>query len=304
MQICVTGGAGFIGSHLVDRLLNEGHRLVVIDNLLRGKKTNIQEHIQNRRMTFLENDIRDYKFISQAMEGCEVVFHLAAQSNVMGAVENIDYSFETNVVGTFNTLKAARLNNVRRFIFTSSREVYGEADYLPVDEYHPLSSKNTYGASKVAGEKYCQVFQNMGSFEMVVLRLANVYGERDFDRVIPIFLDRAFNGKNICIYGGKQVIDFISVEIIVDALLMALYNNEFLSGPTNIGSGQGTTLFSLVNRVKALTQTKSEVIIEPPRSVEVVKFVADNKRFSKVYQKMVPDDPLYYLPKMIEKLPE
>lgn len=302
MKILVTGGAGFIGSHLVDRLISDGYDVVVTDNLFRGKLENIKQHIDSGKINFHNTDIRDYSGLLKVMQGCEVVFHLAAQSNVMGAVENIDYSFESNVVGCFNTLKAAKETGVKRFIFSSSREAYGEAQYLPVDEKHPLSSKNTYGASKVAGEKYCEVFQNMCDLETVIFRLANVYGERDYNRVIPIFLNNAFNNKDIHIYGGKQVIDFISIEIIVEAFMQAINNQEALSGPTNVGAGKGVTLFDLAGRIMKLTDTDIKVAVDPPRTVEVVKFTANIERFKKIFDIRLPEDPLYYLETMIKKL--
>jgi UDP-glucose 4-epimerase len=302
MKILVTGGAGFIGSHLVDRLISDGYDVVVTDNLFRGKLENIKQHIDSGKINFHNTDIRDYSGLLKVMQGCEVVFHLAAQSNVMGAVENIDYSFESNVVGCFNTLKAAKETGVKRFIFSSSREAYGEAQYLPVDEKHPLSSKNTYGASKVAGEKYCEVFQNMCDLEVVIFRLANVYGERDYNRVIPIFHNNAFNKKDIHIYGGKQVIDFISIEIIVEAFMQAINNQEALSGPTNVGAGKGVTLFDLAGRIMKLTDTDIKVVVDPPRTVEIVKFTANIERFKKIFDVSLPEDPLYYLETMIKKL--
>jgi len=302
MNVLVTGGAGFIGSHLVDRLVKEGFNVRVLDNLHRGKKENIQTHLENNAIEFFPNDIRFYDQIEELFADTEIVFHLAAQSNVLGAVGDIDYSFNSKVVGTFNVLKACKKHGVRRLIFTSSREAYGEAQYLPVDENHPLTSKNTYGASKVAGEKYCQVFQNMGDFEVVILRLANVYGERDFDRVIPIFLNNVFNNQNIHIYGGKQVIDFVSVEIVVEALMQSMNNQQALEGPTNVGSGKGTTLFELAERIMQLTNTESKIIVDPPRTVEVVKFTAKIDRFKQIFHVNVPEDPLYYLPEMIGKI--
>lgn len=302
MKILVTGGAGFIGSHLVDRLVKENHDVTVLDNLYRGRLENIQAHLQSRRIRFFQADIRKFEEIEKHFKNVEAVFHLAAQSNVMGAVHDVDYSFYTNVVGTYNVLKACQQNKVARLIFTSSREAYGEARYLPVDENHPLDSKNTYGASKVAGEKYCQVFQNMGALEVVILRLANVYGERDFDRVIPIFLNNVFDKKDIHIYGGQQVIDFVSIEIVVETLLQSLFNKEAIAGPTNVGSGKGTTLFDLANKIMELTHSKSKVVVEPPRSVEVVKFTADVTRFKQIFNVPLKEEPLYYLPKMIEKL--
>jgi len=301
VNILVTGGAGFIGSHLVDRLVDKGHRVRVLDNLFRGKRENIARHLKDKTVEFYDSDIRFYDRIAPLFDDVEVVFHLAAQSNVMGAIENLDYSFYSNVVGTFNVLKAAASAGVRRLVFSSSREAYGEARYLPVNEEHPLDSKNTYGASKVAGEKYCQVFQNMGELEVVILRLANVYGERDFDRVIPIFLENVARGKDIHIYGGQQVIDFVSVEIVVETMEQAMENQKALEGPTNVGSGKGTTLFQLAERIMQITGSKNKVVVDPPRSAEVVKFTADVTRFKTIFNVPLPDDPLYYLETMVRK---
>jgi len=298
MKVLVTGGAGFIGSHLVDRLVADRHEVVVFDNLFRGKLENIREHIDHNRIIFLKQDIRNYDQVKQACAGCEVVFHLAAQSNVMGAVEDIRYSFSANVIGTFNVLEAAKEQNVRRLIFSSSREAYGEAQYLPVDEKHPLESKNSYGASKAAGEKYCQVFQNSGDLEVIILRLANVYGLRDFNRVIPIFFDNVKNQQDINIFGGEQVIDFIAVPDVVEIMIQSINNTAALSGPTNIGSGQGTTLFELANSIMQLFGNSSRLNVQSPRSAEVVKYTANISRLKEIFDINLAADPLYYLKKM------
>jgi len=299
MKVLVTGGAGFIGSHLVDRLMSEGHQVTVVDNLHRGREENIRAHVQHPQFSFQRRDIRRYDGLEALCSGQDVVYHLAAQSNVMGAVSNMDYSFETNVIGTFNMLKAAKAGAVKRFIFTSSREAYGEARYLPVNEEHPLDAKNAYGASKAAGEKYCQVFQNTFGMATVILRLANVYGPRDFDRVIPIFMERVKAGKNLQIYGGKQVIDFISVEIVVQALMQAATNEQAVLAPTNIGSGTGTTLFELAERIIKLLGGKSRIDLQPARSQEVVRYTADTKRMHTVFDLNCPQDALYFLPQML-----
>ncbi|MGD9899310.1 MAG: SDR family NAD(P)-dependent oxidoreductase [Calditrichaceae bacterium] len=299
MKVLVTGGAGFIGSHLVDRLLENDFKVVVLDNLHRGKLKNIQKHIDMGKIEFIDGDIRDYDTVMGAVQNCDTIYHLAAQSNVMGAVSDLDYSFSTNVIGTFNMLKASHESGVRRFIFSSSREAYGEAQYLPVDEMHPLSSKNTYGASKVAGEKYCEVFQNMSSMEVVILRFANVYGERDIDRVIPIFLRNVANGKDIHIYGGNQIIDFISVHTVIDILIQSSDNKKALQGPTNVGSGKSTTLFDLANRIMELSGSKQKVIVDPPRSIEVIKFTADIGRMQDIFYFTEINDSLSYLNEMI-----
>src|SRR5688572_31537165 len=153
MRVIVTGGAGFIGSHLVDRLVRDRvGEIVVIDNLARGRWEHLAAHADDPAVRRVEGDVRDAGLLMAEFEGASVVYHLAAQSNVMGAVTDVGYSFTTNVAGTFHVLEAARARGVGRVVFTSSREVYGDAEALPVDEGHRLDAKNAYGASKAAGE--------------------------------------------------------------------------------------------------------------------------------------------------------
>src|SRR5450432_2837142 len=152
----VTGGAGFIGGHLVDRLVARGDEVVVLDNMKRGRREKLEAHLRTGRARLVEGDIRSFDAIAAVVPGCDVVYHLAAQSNVMGAVQDPDYSVTTNVLGTFNVLRAAAEARVRRVVFTSSREVYGEPRTLPAREDQPMLAKNPYGASKVAGEAYCR----------------------------------------------------------------------------------------------------------------------------------------------------
>jgi UDP-glucose 4-epimerase len=237
MRILVTGGAGFIGSHLVDALVDRGEDVVVLDNFKRGRIEHIERHIDAGAITLVAGDIRDEQTLAAAIEGTELVYHLAAQSNVMGAVTDMDYSFTTNVVGTYNVLKAAADSGVRRLVFSSSREVYGDSDDIPVREDAPLAAKNPYGASKLAGEAYCRVWQAATGIDCMVLRLANVYGPRDRDRVIPTWLRRAGEGDDLEVYGGRQVLDFIWVGHAVDALLSAASCRN--DGAVNVGSGEG-----------------------------------------------------------------
>lgn len=300
MKALITGGAGFIGSHLVDRLVaDKVEKVVIYDNLFRGKRQNIAHHLDNPRVTFLEADIRDYDRLVEAVRGADVVYHLGAQSNVMGAVTNVDYSFTTNVVGTYNVLKAARETGVGRVVFSSSREVYGEPRYTPVDEEHPIGSKNTYGASKVAGEMYCRVFHNLFDVQTAVLRLANVYGSRDFDRVIPIWLGRARQGLNLEVYGGRQVIDFVWIDLVVEAFVRAS-TYDIVGQPVNVGSGTGTAILDLAQRILELVDTTSHVAIQPARSAEVVRFVAQVDRMRALLSLEPPADPLAYLPSMVK----
>jgi UDP-glucose 4-epimerase len=299
MKILVTGGAGFIGSHLVDRLVADGWGdILILDNLLRGRLANIAHHQDNARVQFRQADIRDYETVCDAARGADLIFHLAAQSNVMGAVIDVDYSFTTNVVGTYNVLKAARECGGRRVMFTSSREAYGEARYLPVDEDHPLGSKNTYGASKVAGEMYCRVFAGNFGLETAVLRLSNVYGARDYGRVIPLWLERANRGENLIVYGGQQVIDFLWVDQAVEALLRAS-RADIVGQPVNVGSGQGTPILDLAERILQLIPTASRLDLQPARAVEVAKFTARVDRMRELLGLEPPADPLFGLPQLV-----
>lgn len=238
-------------------------------------------------------DIRDGVAVRDALVGCDLVFHLAAQSNVIGAVSDAQYAFDTNVVGTFNVLEAAKQGRVKRLIFTSSREIYGEPHRLPVRESSLPCPKNAYGVSKLAGELYCRLAASQG-LEVVILRLANVYGPRDRDRVIPLFLKAARKGSPLFIYGGHQVIDFVWVETVVDALMEAGFG-PWVKAPVNIGSGKGTTVLELAERIVALTGSESTIEILPARGVEVSRFVADTSRARRFWKLLTPSDPLVHL---------
>lgn len=293
MRVLVTGGAGFLGSHLVDALVAAGDEVIVLDNLYRGSAANIDPHLRTGAVTFIEGDIRDYPAVLEAAGRTEVVYHLAAQSNVIGAIKDTDYSFTTNVAGTYNVLKAAAATGVRRLVFSSSREVYGEPESLPVPESAPLAAKNPYGASKVAGEAYCRVWESTTGLECRILRFANVYGPRDRDRVIPIWLGRARRDEPLELYGGEQVIDFVWVGKAVEALLAAARSE--LTGPINVGSGTGVTLPHLAQRLLEETGSPSKLETLPARGVEVVRFVADIERMQRVLG-VTPDiDPLAHL---------
>lgn len=307
MRVLITGGAGFIGSHLVDRLLNGQARgsapdieLVVLDNLRRGRRAHLEPHLSAGLLRFFEADIRDEATLHEAMRGVEVVIHLAAQSNVIGSEQDRDYAFTTNVVGTYTALKVAEAAGVRRFLFSSSREIYGEPETLPVREDAPLAPKNAYGASKVAGEMYVRIAQARHALETVIFRLANVYGPRDSERVIPLWLDRARRGEELLLYGGEQIIDFVWVGDVVEALAQAaLADRQVIAGQTiNIGTGIGTPLVEVARRILALSTSAVGMRTVPAREVEVRRFVADPARLQVVLG-LKPEPPLTHLPDML-----
>lgn len=297
-RVFVTGGAGFIGSHLVDRLSVDGvPEVIVLDNLGRGSVRNLRASWD--RIRFIRADIRDKGALSENIAGADLVYHLAAESRVMDAEEDLERTFSTNVQGTFNVLSTALETGVRRVVFTSSREVYGDPKELPVPEEAPLTPKNAYGASKAAAELWCRVFQARG-LEVVILRLANVYGPRDYGRVIPTFIGAARKGLPLVLYGGNQVLDFIWIERVVDALVWAsTAKPEFVNQPLNVGSGVGTPLTALAERIRAHFGDQLPIKVEPSRSVEVERFVADTCRLKALLGAAEDGDPLAHLGELI-----
>lgn len=299
MHLFVTGGAGFIGSHLVDRLLSDpAHMVTVYDNLSRGSLTNLQQHAQAGRLTFVEGDIEDAARLATALRGAEIVFHLAAVATVMEAERDPAHTFRANAEGTEQVLHAALAAGVERVIHASSREVYGEVEHLPVPETTRLGSKNTYGASKVIAEAVCARYVGQG-LPVTILRLANVYGPRDVGRVIPLFVNSALRGQALTLYGGQQILDLVWVGDVVEAMCQAAFRAEWIAEPVNVGSGLGLSIRELAHRVVAEARSTSVVRVEPSREMEVVRFVADLARFRHYFAIPVPTEPVARLDEVI-----
>ena len=297
MKILVTGGAGFIGSNLVDRLVRDQcEDVCVLDNFSRGRIENLS-HSSNA-IRIVDGDILDTARLQAEMAGTEVVFHLAALSNVLDCVHNPTAAIRTNVEGTRQVLEAARQARVRRVVLASSREVYGEPANLPVLESSPINPKNVYGASKVAAEELCAEYA-AGGLELMVFRLSNVYGIRDRGRVIPLFIERALRAEPLTIYGKDKLLDLVWIENLVDVLVLAAQHPS-PAHPVNIGCGKGTRLIELATRVCALTEQRSPVQIADQREPEVEHFVADVTAARKLFNLHCPDDPLEYLPHVVE----
>jgi UDP-glucose 4-epimerase len=299
VRAVVTGGAGFLGSHLVDALIARGDEVVVVDNMRRGRTDNLRRHLASSRFHFLEGDIRDEGLMAAALTGAGLVYHLAAQSNVMGAHDDVDYSFTTNVGGTVTVLKSMAAAGVKRMIFASSREVYGEQQALPVREDAALNAKNLYGASKLSAESYCRAWTNALGVECIVLRFANVYGQRDSQRVIPLWLEQAQRGHDLTLFGGEQVLDFVWIGTAVQALLAAAECPA--DGPINVGSGKGTRLPDLAQMIKDLTGSRSEIRIAPARGAEVVRFVAHVEKMQAMLGVAPAAEALEQLPLMLRQ---
>ena len=292
----VTGGAGFIGSHLVDRLVQDrAGKVVVIDDFSRGRT----EHLAQSRdqISIVKGDICDSKLLKREMAGASLVFHLAAQSNVLEGFRDPDAAFESNVVGTYRVLREAAAAGVKRVVFSSSREVYGDPASLPVHESAPVAPKNAYGVSKAACELYCRLSAQSG-MEVVVLRLSNVYGSRDRGRVIPLFIEQASNGMPLTIFGKEKTLDFLWIENLVDVLCEASHK-ACPNHPVNVGSGKGVRLIDLAQSIRALTGGVSKIDVSEERAPEVGQFIADVSTACALFGLKCPNDPIEYLPKLI-----
>ena len=299
-RVLITGGAGFIGSHFVDRLIANGvSEVVVLDNLNRGRLENLKGSWE--RMRFMQGDIRDRRLLRELLPGKDVVFHLAAVSRVVEAEEDLDRTFAVNVQGTFNVLSAALEAGVHRVVFASSREVYGEPDYLPVPEKAPLKPKNGYGTSKASAELWCRLFRCRG-LDVVILRLANVYGPRDYGRVIPTFLECARKGQPLVLYGGRQVLDFIWIETVVEVLIRA-GTMKLLAGvdAVNVGSGKGVALTELADQVRSRVTHPVPIQVHPSRAVDVDRFVADIDQLQRLFGVIPEEDPLAHLGELVSE---
>jgi len=255
MKILVTGGAGFIGSNLVDKLIQLNHQVVVIDNLSTGKKENI-----NSNCKFYDLDIVDKNlFRVFEEENPSLVFHLAAQVDVARSFTNPYEDAMTNILGTINILEACRKNQVRKIIFASSAAVYGIPQYLGIDEKHITKPISFYGYSKLTSENYIQMYSNAYELDYSILRYANVYGPRQNYNgeggVIAIFINKILNLEIPSIYGdGNQNRDFIYVDDVVNANISAI--NKGNKVILNVGTGRSTSINELYEIIKVSMNTK------------------------------------------------
>lgn len=286
MRVLVTGGAGFIGHHLVPALVSRGHDVVVIDNFRRGRWR--LPALAGARV--VQGDIRDIDSCRAAAAGARAVVHLAAQSAVISSETDPAATIATNVTGTWNVVTAAREAGATHLVFASSREVYGEPARLPVHEDAPLAPRNLYGASKVAGEALVSTLRGTGTAPSI-LRLANVVGSGDADRVVPLWVTAAQRGQPLKVFGGTQELDFVPVATVV-AAIVRLVERGPVGAPVNVGSGTRTSLLALADRLRAEIGSGVPVEILPPRGPEVMRFQADVRRMRALLGIEPPCDPL------------
>lgn len=296
--IMVTGGAGFIGSHLVDHLLENGAYVIIVDDLSRPRNQWLSDRQGNERLRVITASILE-RDLDNLMQNVQVVFHLAAISRVMDALADPERTFSINLNGTVRVALAAQRAGVRRLVFSSSREVYGNPASLPVDEDAPRNPINIYGISKAAAEMALNALTNHEP-ETVILRLANVYGPGDSGRVIPTFINNASRGLPLVLYGGKQLLDLVWIEEVVRVLIMAGFSCSPIAGPVNIGSGVAIPIRALAERVISLSPNGCDIQLEPCRDVEVERFQANLDRAIQYFSLYPQSDPLVHLAKMIK----
>ena len=269
MRVCVTGGAGFIGSHLVDRLIALGHTVLVIDNLTTG----VREFV-NPKAVFIEMDVRDANIESIFADfKPQVVFHEAAQTMVPASMENPKMDCDVNLLGLVNILEASRKHKVEHFLMPSSAAVYGDLDTLPLTEDMIGKPTSFYGLTKLTGEGYLRIYEQAFGLKTVCFRYSNVYGPRQGDGgeggVISIFTRLINEGQGLTIFGdGEQTRDFIYVDDVVEANIKAM-NHPELTGVYNISTNTSTSVNKLVSYFKSISNKDLPVYYEAERTGDI-----------------------------------
>ena len=268
MKALVTGGAGFIGSNLVELLLAEGHEAVVLDDLSSGYTENLREDA-----TFVQGDVSAPGVAESAAAGCDVIFHLAASVGNTRSIDDPVRDSEVNAIGTLRVLEAARVHGITRVVFSSSAGIFGELKTLPIAEDHPQDPDSPYGTSKLAAEKMCLVYNKLYGMRNVCLRYFNVYGLRqrydDYGNVIPIFAERMLRGQDVTIFGdGEQTRDFVNVTDVARANYQAGISAD-AAGAFNLGSGTRISINALATMMAERVERPVTIVHGPERPGDV-----------------------------------
>ncbi len=278
-KVVITGGAGFIGSHLTDELVRRGYCTVIVDDLSTGRIENIVELLKNKNLEFVQGSINDLPLLEELFRDVSYVFHQAAIPSVPQSIDNPIVSHETNITGTLNVLLAARDNGAKKVICASSSSVYGDTSTLPKREDmvpHPLSP---YAVTKLTNEYYAQVFSRIYRLPTICLRYFNVYGPRQdlnsqYSAVIPQFIRNLIEGNPPIIFGdGNQTREFTFINDIVEANILAAKSDS--CGLLNISSGENITINQLTELIMELVGKKIEPIHQEPRPGDILHSVAD-----------------------------
>lgn len=287
MKYLVTGGAGFIGSHITRTLLEQGADVRILDNFSTGKRENVEEltgQFNGPQLEILEGDVRDPSRVKDAVRGVDVIFHEAAFVSVPQSMDQPQECFDVNIAGTSLLFDAARKASVRRAVIASSAAVYGESDALPLVEETPLQPLSPYAVSKRVDEMYGELFTNTFGFEVVALRYFNVYGPRQrpdsmYAAAIPIFARRLLDGKPVTIFGdGGQTRDLINVQDVVRANLVASEHPNAAGKIFNICAGVETRLLDLLEVLYELFPNAPQPAFAPPRAGDIYRSVGSPQK--------------------------
>ncbi|MEC0090741.1 NAD-dependent epimerase/dehydratase family protein [Paenibacillus macquariensis] len=281
MKVLVTGGLGFIGSHVVDRLIEDGIETVIVDNISGASGS----CYRNPAAVLYVNDIRDEALDDVFdREKPDAVIHLAAQIDVSESQRNPLFDANVNIFGTLNVLRLCEVHHVHKIVYASSAAVYGNPKYLGIDELHPFNPESCYGISKSVPESYIRQFASMHGLKYTILRLANVYGPRQNSHgeagVVSVFLDRMKAGKSLVIYGdGEQTRDFVYVEDVAQAFVDAVWAEERVGNQTmNISCGIATSINTIVEMIGNITGRQVLITYEQARSGDILHSYLNNMK--------------------------
>ncbi len=278
MNILVTGGAGFIGSHLSRYLIGNGHKITILDNFSNSSPANIRDMLLNRKVRLIKGDVRDSNMVNEITRDMDVVFHLAAQIHIDKSILEPKETFDINVLGTLNILEAGLNRDFKKIIFASTSEVYGTALKEKIGEDHPLNPQSPYAASKAAADRLCHAYSKTYGMNISIIRNFNTYGpfqkDTGYGSVIPIFIRRALENKPPLIYGsGEQTRDFMYIDDAIRAYDIIMNNNT--DGAVNFGSGRDITVNDLAELIIKLCGKELTPVHVEPRPGEVLKLCAD-----------------------------
>jgi len=282
-KVLIVGGAGFIGSHTADILMEQGVKVRVLDNLSSGHRTNLPD--SHPLMEFVEGDMRNAQTVKDVMQGISHVVHLAAQVSVVASLEDPEFSAQQNIIGYLNVLDAAKNVGVKRMVYASSAAIYGEPPSLPLDEEMNVKQLSPYGLEKQVNEEYADLYYRLHDFSALGMRFFNVYGPRQdpkspYAGVIALFMDRIKDSLPLTMNGdGEHTRDFIYVRDVARTNVEAL--GVDVQGACNVATGEKTSLNDLVNVLSDITGNKAEVTYGPEREGDIVHSLANPAKMNK-----------------------